>query len=167
MPTPSSREIRGRPWGFARAFYIPQPNRSSIIFSCFARYVFLCFLGDIWVLRDSVFLAKKTHLTVWQGMQNACATFQGLSPENGSGIWTFVRSYGLWSIPFFEGHNPWMRSAWKKIGSCRDYLVSVKIQLWALNMTSDWTYAVSSLDVCAENCTNMPWSAPGSGSFRK
>ena len=27
MPTPSSREIRGRPWSFARAFYIPQPNR--------------------------------------------------------------------------------------------------------------------------------------------
>ena len=55
----------------------------------------------------------------------------------------------------------------KKIGSCRDYLVSVQIQLWALNMTSDWAYAVSYLDICAENCTNMPWSAPGSGSFRK
>ena len=47
MPTPSSREIRGRPWGFARAFYIPQPNRSSIIFSCFARYVCFCVFWGI------------------------------------------------------------------------------------------------------------------------
>ena len=50
---------------------------------------------------------------------------------------------------------------------CNDF-VSVRDQLWVLNMTSYWPYAVRSWNVCAKKYVRMPWgTVPETDSFRK
>ena len=65
--------------------------------------------------------------------------FQGLTLKNGVDVWTFVRLSAK-------------ITAWH-----RNYSVLVYIWFWVLNLTSCWSYPVSSSIFCAKLCTNMPW----------
>ena len=57
---------------------------------------FFCIVGDIWVLRDHTYPARKMKNNqsvkrLDRGTSNKCAQFQGLSLKNGVDIRTFVR----------------------------------------------------------------------------
>ena len=69
-----------------------------------------------------------------KGILHTCK-ISGLILKNGVDIWTFVSA--------------------KITGWHRNYLILVYIWFRALNLTSYWSYAVSSSNFCAKLCTNM------------
>ena len=107
------------PWNFAHVFNVPICRAFYECFCfcfCFFRQTFGCsYFGDIWVLRDPTFPAKKNKnpKRLGRGTLNTCAKIQGLSLKNGVDIWTFVRLSAK-------------TTAWH-----RNYLVLVYIRFWA------------------------------------
>ena len=85
------------PWNFAHVFNVPICRAFYECFCfcfCFFRQTFGCsYFGDIWVLRDPTFPAKKNKnpKRLGRGTLNTCAKIQGLSLKNGVDIWNFVR----------------------------------------------------------------------------
>ena len=130
--------LRDRPW-FFHVFNVPLP---SLFINGF--FFFFFFSPDIWVflgLKGSHLSCEKTNIRnrLDRDTLNTCAKFQGLSLKNGVDIWTFVRSSA-------------------KITAYRNYLVLLNIRIWASILTQYWSYAVSSSNIGAKLCTNMPWN---------
>ena len=104
------------------------------------------FLGDIWVLRDHIFGEKNPNKKpirerFGKGTLNTCTKLQG--PKNGVDIWTLARLSAK-------------ITAWH-----RNYLVLAYIRFWALNLTSYWSYGVSSSIFCAKLCVALHLEAAG------
>ena len=137
----STSLLRVNPWNFAHVFNVLRPSLLRFCFFPPGTWVFVCF-WDIWVLRDPIFSAEKkqNRKRLGRSTLNTCAKFQGLALKNGVDISTFVRLSAK-------------TTAWH-----RNYLVLVYIRFWALNLTLNWSYSVSSSNFCAKLCTHMPWS---------
>ena len=123
-------------------------TNGAFSFVCFFRQIFfvLFFWGYLGRKRPYIFGEKKKEKEnpirkrLGKGILNTRAKCQGLTPKNGVDISTFVRLSAK-------------TTAWH-----RNYLVLVYIRFWALNLTLNWSYSVSSSNFCAKLCTHMPWS---------
>ena len=133
--------------------YMPLPNAEPItnVFS-FCRQILdtwcFCMFRDIWALRDPTFPAKKQpnkhSLTAPQGnTKQLCAKFHGQSLENGVDILALCA----------------VNAKKIRLRIVIKLLLGFSVDsIWGVKYDFVWSFSVSSSNIRANLCTNMPWN---------